>query len=162
MVGVNVSSEIICKYIAINFKMVSLLAKADVEIQVMASLPSSGAVQSAGVPPLRWIDMRKQEVVGWPRQTQTHTPFTAGLFVFNSLPGGGNQKSVTAVILTWPPMSTEWLWHDNCDGWVWVRETITPLRAWCQCALVPLASNSKWQSAKQTSIWTQVDVTCSH
>lgn len=35
MLGVNVSSEIICKYIAINFKMVSLLAKADVEIQVM-------------------------------------------------------------------------------------------------------------------------------
>ncbi len=64
MLGVNVSSEIICKYIAINFKKLSLLAKADVEIQVMTYLPSSDSVQSFGAPPLRWIDLRKREVVG--------------------------------------------------------------------------------------------------
>lgn len=53
--------------------MVGLLAKADVEIQVMKSLSSSGAVQSVGTPPLCWIDVRKQDDMVWPRQIQTHT-----------------------------------------------------------------------------------------
>lgn len=67
MVSVNLSFEIICKYICTN--LVGLLAKADVEIQVITLLPSSGAVQSAGMPPLCWKDVRKRG----PRQTQTRT-----------------------------------------------------------------------------------------
>lgn len=64
MVSVNLSFEIICKYIGINFKMVGLLAKADVEIQVITLLPSFGAVQSAGMPPMCWKDVRKRGAVG--------------------------------------------------------------------------------------------------
>jgi len=44
--------------------MVGLLAKADVEIQVMTSLPSSGAVQSAGTPLMCWKYVRKRVAVG--------------------------------------------------------------------------------------------------
>lgn len=99
MVSVNLSFEIICKYIDINFKMVGLLAKADVAIQVITLLPSSGAVQSAGMLSLLEICGETRGCWVTTSNTNTHTPFTAGLFVFNSLPGGGNQKAVTAVIL---------------------------------------------------------------
>lgn len=53
--------------------MVGLLAKTDVEIQVMTLLPSSGAVQSAGMPLMCWKYVRKRVAVGQPHQTQTRT-----------------------------------------------------------------------------------------